>query len=310
MIDDLIFKGRTVEEALEKSSHFFGVQKERIRYQIIEDGPEEVAIRLIENPMMPRPAKQYQETERTFVSGYDRQPRPSGGYRDSGNRVNTGHDDRRPPRRNDQQSRPPQGRSFQRRDNYGSRGPQQRDNRRPGDYGMERNDNNFRPPRENWQPETVDLSPLNEKEREAFAFVEKMLRQMSYQTSLSFTQDQDRLIFNISGPDRSMLLAKKGEPLVSIQYLVNKIYLGNSDEGQPIFVDSMGYRVSRDEELHEIAVMSAEKVRKTRREYILSPMNPYERRIVHLAIKDFPGVFTESQGEGYIKRVAIYPGDR
>jgi spoIIIJ-associated protein len=335
MIDDLIFRGRNLDEALEKSANFFGVQRDRIRYQIIEDGPEEVAIRLIENPMMPRQGRQYKESDRTFASGYREEPEQlhhhqrqhghsaanHGNQQHGSYDIHRNHQDgpqqRRPQRpQQNRNDRAPQGRdnrNFQRRDNnYGGRGRQQQNYRgqRNNNHDRRPQNHNSRPPRDNWKPETVDTSALHENERNAFAFVLDILKNMNLRVNLNFSQDQARLIFNITGPDRGLLLTKKGEPLISIQYLVNKIFLGPNEDAQPIFVDSMGYRIARDEELAEIAVMSAERVLKTQREYVLSPMNPYERRIIHLAIKEFQGVFTESQGDGYIKKVAIYPGEK
>ena len=328
MIDDLIFRGRNLEEALEKSSNFFGVHRERIRFQVIEEGPDEVAIRLTENPMMPRQGKQYQESDRTFASGYKHEPdrmhhhqqMSQGNNQGNMNRnssfnnqgsYNDNQQQRRPPQRRNDRNNQGRGsnRNFQRRDNnFQSRGRQQ--NNRGRQFDRDRGPQNNRPPRDNWKPEIADISALNENEQKAFNFVLEILKNMNMRVNLNYSQDQARLIFNIVGPDRGMLLMKKGEPLISIQYLVNKIFLGPTDDEQPIFVDSMGYRISREEELAEIAAMSAERVLKTQREYVLSPMNPYERRIIHLAIKDIQGVYTESMGDGYIKKVAIYPGEK
>jgi spoIIIJ-associated protein len=72
-------------------------------------------------------------------------------------------------------------------------------------------------------------------------------------------------------------------------------------------VDSGGYRKAREEEIAEIARRTAEKARSRGEECVLSPLNPYERRLVHLALKEFPGVETRSLGDGFLKRVAIIP---
>jgi spoIIIJ-associated protein len=134
-----------------------------------------------------------------------------------------------------------------------------------------------------------------------------ILRKMKLEIDADVVQDQTRLVFNLEGPDRNILLSKKGSVLTSIQYLVNKIFYGRKERPQKIFIDSSGYRVAREEELNEIAKLSAEKVRSTHKEYVLNPMNPYERRLIHLALKDEKDVTTVSRGDGFIKQVSIIP---
>ena len=87
--------------------------------------------------------------------------------------------------------------------------------------------------------------------------------------------------------------------------MVNKIFLGKRALEADVYVDSMNYRAARENELKDIALNFAEKVKQTGKEYSLNPMNPYERRLVHMALKDDDGIATISRGDGYIKRVSI-----
>jgi spoIIIJ-associated protein len=113
---------------------------------------------------------------------------------------------------------------------------------------------------------------------------------------------------DLTGPDRDFLLDRRGEALNAVQYLLNRIiYRGR--KGKKIHVDSDGFRRAREDEIVEIAVRTAEKVRARSEESLLSPMNPYERRLVHLALREVPGIDTRSVGDGFLKRVAIFPAE-
>ena len=74
-------------------------------------------------------------------------------------------------------------------------------------------------------------------------------------------------------------------------------------------VDCEGYRARKKIELQKIAARVSERVKRSGEEEELSRMNPYERRIVHLAVAEIEGVTTESEGDGVMKRVVIFPDD-
>ena len=86
------------------------------------------------------------------------------------------------------------------------------------------------------------------------------------------------------------------------------IYRGR--KGKKIHVDSEGFRRVREDEIVEIAQRTAEKALDRGEECLLSPLNPYERRLVHLALQDNDAVETRSQGDGFLKRVAIRPAKK
>jgi spoIIIJ-associated protein len=111
---------------------------------------------------------------------------------------------------------------------------------------------------------------------------------------------------NLTGTDREYLLDRRGEALNALQYLLNRIiYRGR--KGKRIHVDSDGFRSVREDEIVDIARRAAEKVIEQGEESVLSPLNPYERRLVHLALRDVEGVETQSLGDGFLKRIAIIP---
>jgi spoIIIJ-associated protein len=117
---------------------------------------------------------------------------------------------------------------------------------------------------------------------------------------------EDAIQVDLTGNDREYLLSRRGEGLSALQYLLNRIiYRGR--RGKKIQVDCDGFRKLREEEIVEIAVRSAEKAKARGEECLLNPLNPYERRLVHLALAEIGGVETRSVGDGFLKRIAIVP---
>jgi len=110
---------------------------------------------------------------------------------------------------------------------------------------------------------------------------------------------------DLTGPDRDLMVDHRGEALNALQYLLNRVvYRGRI--GKKIHLDSEGYRRSREDEVVEIAKRAAEGVLAKGQEMLLNPLNPYERRLVHIALGEIEGIGTRSIGDGFLKRVAIF----
>jgi spoIIIJ-associated protein len=118
--------------------------------------------------------------------------------------------------------------------------------------------------------------------------------------------DPETLRVELFGEDREILLRHRAEVLEVFQYLTNRIF-GRELEERRIVVDCEGFRARKEAELIEVAARVSERVRLTGEEEELARMNPYERRIVHMAVAELEGVTTESEGEGVMKRVVIIP---
>lgn len=111
------------------------------------------------------------------------------------------------------------------------------------------------------------------------------------------------------GPDQGLLLERAGELLQAIEYLAVRWLQLDPQFYDHVRFDSGDYRATRLEELRLSARMAAERVRATRQPFRLNPMTARERRIVHLALKDFPGVRTASEGMGARRQVVVYPAE-
>ena len=115
----------------------------------------------------------------------------------------------------------------------------------------------------------------------------------------------DEMLFELFGDDVEPLLANNGEGLTGLEVLVGRI--ASKHAGRPVHprLDAEGFRANRQEALEELAQTSAQEVRRTRRPQLLPPLAPWERRLVHLALSEDPELETESEGEGFLKRVEV-----
>jgi len=114
-------------------------------------------------------------------------------------------------------------------------------------------------------------------------------------------------IVDLSGPDADLLLEKNAMLLHALEYVVLKAIRLDEDHFRTIAFDCDDWRRTRMEELRLMAQVAAERAIDTGEPFTLSPMNPRERRIVHLALRDQPKVRTESVGMGPERKVVIYP---
>ena len=94
----------------------------------------------------------------------------------------------------------------------------------------------------------------------------------------------DGLRINLDGEDGSLLTRRQGEALAALQHIVAAVFRQDVDERRRLVVDCQGYRKSKDAELKQMATFLAEKARDTGLAQEIGPLNPYERRIVHLAV--------------------------
>ena len=97
----------------------------------------------------------------------------------------------------------------------------------------------------------------------------------------------------------------RGEPLKALQHVVDMAYGRALPNEKRLFVDALEYRKGKDVELAQMAKLLAEKVKQTGADQQIGPLNPYERRLVHLAVAEVSGVTTESVGDAFSKTVLI-----
>ena len=119
--------------------------------------------------------------------------------------------------------------------------------------------------------------------------------------------DEGELILDITGDDTAVLIGRHGKTLESIQFLVSAILVRKIGFRYPVVIDVEGYKSRQRQKLEAIAHSSANRAVKEHRNIKLRPMTPYERRIVHMALRDDDRVETESEDEGAARHIVIYP---
>ncbi len=119
--------------------------------------------------------------------------------------------------------------------------------------------------------------------------------------------DQENTALDIRGEDLGILIGRRGETLGALQYLVNLIISRKVKSRVAVLVDVEGYRQRRQESLQNLARRVAERVGSFGKPVTLEPMTAAERRIIHLELRDHPGVTTQSVGQGEDRKVAVVP---
>jgi spoIIIJ-associated protein len=110
---------------------------------------------------------------------------------------------------------------------------------------------------------------------------------------------------NLDGEDGGVLIRRNGEGLQALQHLVATAFRRQLGDDNRIVIDCNGFRRDKDAELRQMARFMAEKARGMGAPQEMGPLNPYERRIVHLAIAEDPTVSSESIGDAFLKTVII-----
>jgi spoIIIJ-associated protein len=138
--------------------------------------------------------------------------------------------------------------------------------------------------------------------------LERILEAIGVRAQISLQEDDESLVASLGGRELGLVIGKHGQTIDAIQYLVNAVvWRGQVDGRKHIVVDAAGYRARREATLEALAVRSAERVVTSARSVELEPMTAVERKVVHLRLKEFPGVATRSEGTEPNRFVVIEP---
>ncbi len=148
----------------------------------------------------------------------------------------------------------------------------------------------------------ADLLPESQE------LLERILELMGEKAKVAGRFDEeDRLSLSIDAEDAGLLIGKQGQTLEALQYLLTKMIAKKARRKVRVFIDIESYRARHQEALTQLAIKSGEKAKKSGRPITLNPMNPHDRRIIHLALQGDKEVKTMSRGEGLYKKVVVYP---
>ena len=136
-------------------------------------------------------------------------------------------------------------------------------------------------------------------------FLQHVVAAMGMTLSPTIEETPDGTRINLEGEDGGVLVRRDGEGLQALQHLTATAFRRQLGDDQRIVVDCNGFRKDKDLELKQMARFNAEKAKSSGASQEMGPLNPYERRIVHLAIAEDPGATSESIGDAFMKTVII-----
>lgn len=146
---------------------------------------------------------------------------------------------------------------------------------------------------------------MSEFDDKVISFLQDVTGAMGLTLDVATEETPDHLRLNLTGEGADVFLRRKGEPLDALQVIVNTAFRREDRGERHYVVDVQGFRKEQDEELRKEARTLAEKVQASGEDEEMGPLNPYARRIVHMAVAENPAVTTESFGEDLLKTVVI-----
>ncbi len=114
-----------------------------------------------------------------------------------------------------------------------------------------------------------------------------------------------RLNISYSGQNANVLVGKNGKNIMALEFLTNIIIKNRTSEDPNLLLDVNDYRKNKDIFLKEIALKAGEEVLKTKKDVVLKPLNPYERKIIHVTLKKIKKIQTKSLGRGDLKKIVV-----
>ena len=139
-------------------------------------------------------------------------------------------------------------------------------------------------------------------------FLDHLFLVMGIETKvvIDYNEEEKTMNIDLSGDDMGVLIGKRGQTLDALQKITQSVVNKNSEEFIRVKLDTENYRARRKDTLENLARNIAYKVKRSRKQIVLEPMNPYERRIIHSALQDDKFVSTRSEGEEPFRRVVVF----
>lgn len=155
------------------------------------------------------------------------------------------------------------------------------------------------------------IEPSDEKMSLALEFVTHVIEDMEMDCETFLCRPSkdspDEINIEIAGRDSGRIIGKKGQVLQALQFLTHRVVNRPGEEKRHILIDAEGYRGRRDDNLASMAKKLGKQAIELGKIITFEPMNPRDRRVVHMALAQFEGVITKSDGEGDARRVQIIP---
>jgi spoIIIJ-associated protein len=139
------------------------------------------------------------------------------------------------------------------------------------------------------------------------AVLKKIVDLITTDAEIKVQQENKKIKYNIKGGNTAMLIGKKGQTLEAIQYIVEKVVNKKCREKIRIYIDIEGYLENRKINLERLSTRLAEKSKRIGKPVTIGQLNSFDRRVVHLVLKNDAGVRTQSIGDGFYRKLVIFP---
>jgi spoIIIJ-associated protein len=151
----------------------------------------------------------------------------------------------------------------------------------------------------------IELEALPDPIEEALHFLQDVFDSMKLQVHVEKTELPEGTVLNLTGSELGILIGRRGQTLDALQYLVNIVANRYSDSHLKVILDAENFRERRRKTLEELSQRLALRVVRTKKEVVLEPMPPQERKIIHTQLQDHASVKTYSKGDEPNRRVVI-----
>ena len=136
-------------------------------------------------------------------------------------------------------------------------------------------------------------------------FVTAVTTAMGLKLEAAVTETPELLRVNLSGEGAEWLVRRRGETLNALQHIVATVFRDSVPDDQRVVVDCLRFRHDRDAEIRKMALFMADKAVGSGTAQEMGPLNPYERRLVHMAVAERGDATSESIGDAFMKTVII-----
>jgi len=140
--------------------------------------------------------------------------------------------------------------------------------------------------------------------------LQKIVDLITSDAAIAVSRKGEKIVLSITGGNTAIMIGKRGQTLEAMQYLVEKIVNKQSEKRVRVEIDVEGYLEDKREKLEKLALKLSENVKQTKKPATVGQLNAHDRRIVHLALKADSEIKTLSLGEGYYRKLKIFPKNR
>lgn len=157
--------------------------------------------------------------------------------------------------------------------------------------------------------EPAEVNPICDEELIGYGqqALGRIVKNISEEADIRSELEKGKLIYRIYGGQSGVLIGKRGQTLEAIQYLLEKMINKKSGNRVRVLVDVEGYLAKRKSNLQQMALRMADKAKRTKKPVTIGQMNSHDRRIIHIQLKDEKDVRTQSLGDGYYRKLMIFP---